>query len=296
MFKTIGEIAAIILIVYTLVYLTIRISPADPARAYLGPLATESTLQAFRHERGLDLPLFQGWLAGLRRATRADFGRSFYYERPAMGVVVDHMPVTYLRMLAGIVVGVGTGLALGLVSALFSWRFAGSAFAFMYAVPSFCVVVLFLWTGSGLLGLTPLGSPLFYELLAVACAALYPAGAVANQTANRLDFHRRKALHVDFLFMLHADRRQVISVVWKECLVEAAAISLNAIPTIFTAVSFAEIIFSLPGFGNIFITASLRNDLSIVVAAAVVLAVTYICIQKAGERLISGVDIRLHGL
>lgn len=281
------------LIVYTFVYAAIRLSPADPVRSFLGPLATESAINDLRHEQGWDLPLFKGLLVSLKRSTNGDFGHSFYYNQPALDLVLNHAPVTYLRTFLSFLIGTLSGLLLGLLSGLFSWKKASSFFSLMYAVPSFCFIVLFLWISSSGLGLTPLSAPLHFEILAVLCGALYPAGAVANQMANRLDFHRRKTLYIDFLKMLHADSKQVAFIVWREGIFEAAAIALNSVPVIFTAISFAEIIFNLKGFGSMFIASALRNDLSIVITAALVLAATYLLIQKTGDYIGESMDIRL---
>ncbi|MEW5911308.1 MAG: ABC transporter permease [Thermodesulfobacteriota bacterium] len=282
-----------IFLIYTSVFIAVRIVPTDPARTFLGPLATTSAVEDFRKEFGWDRPLWQSYFSTLSQMLRGNFGVSYYYRLPAAKVMADTIPKTFTRAGVGLLLGVVMGLLLGLASGIFRWNHSPAFFSLFYSIPSFCVLVLLLWGASTTLGWTPLSQPFFYEVLTILAASLYPAGAVGNQVAERLDFESSQPLHVTFLFMLHGSHHQVATVVWRECLIDATSITINSIPVTLGAVTFAEIIFGLTGFGQTFVESSLRSDLSVVVAGSLILSVLFLLIQKSGDAITAMIDPRV---
>lgn len=76
-------------------------SLADPARARLGPGASEAAVVALRHELALDGPLTTRVLAALSRLLGGDLGRSLALDRPVSQVVGEAWLNTLLYALPG---------------------------------------------------------------------------------------------------------------------------------------------------------------------------------------------------
>ena len=291
-FKTAIAIIIGALLIYTIVFFAVSIMPVDPARAIVGHYASESAIAAVREQFGLDRSLPVQYFLMLKQLLRGNFGTSFYFNQPAIEVLKQLAPVTLGRCLAALLLGSGLGLLLPLFLARRQFFRAEFILGLFYAIPSFCVMLILLWVTARAAGITPATSRAVYEILAVAGSALYPMGTVAAFMLARLNFNTGRPRHVDFLLMLNAPRNEILRIVWRETLPGAAAITINSIPAVLTAVTFSEYIFGLPGFGVAYIKASGRADLPLIVAGATLIGIILLVGQRFSDALVKRFDTR----
>ena len=111
------------LLVFTLVFVILRVVPGDPAVAMLSGSSTEvnftqEDLDRLRAKLGTDRPLvvqYGDWIWGL---TRLDFGTSFFYDQPIWDDLKDRVPITFeLTVLALLMAGI-VAIPLGVLSAI----------------------------------------------------------------------------------------------------------------------------------------------------------------------------------
>ncbi|MGD9322943.1 MAG: ABC transporter permease, partial [Desulfobacterales bacterium] len=81
--------------VATIVFISMRVIPSDPAQVVLGNYATEEALKAFRHEMGLDRPLWVQYAEFMSRLIRGDLGRSMITNRPIGEQIWALFPYTF---------------------------------------------------------------------------------------------------------------------------------------------------------------------------------------------------------
>ena len=291
-FKFIFAILAGALLIYTVVFFAVSIMPVDPARAIAGPYAAESAIVAVREQFGLNRPLPVQYILMLKQLLRGNFGTSFYFNQPALEVLRQLAPATLGRSLAALFFGSGCGLFLSLFLASRRLYRAEFILGLFYAIPSFCVMLILLLVTARAVGITPATNRTVYEILAVAGSALYPMGTVAAFMLACLNFNAGRPRHVDFLLMLNAPHNEILRIVWREALPGAAAITINSIPAVLTAVTFSEYIFGLPGFGVAYIKASGRADLPLIVAGATLIGVILLVGQRFSDALVKRFDIR----
>jgi peptide/nickel transport system permease protein len=279
-------------VIYTIVFFAVGIAPVDPARALVGPLAPESAVIVVREDFGLDKPLLIRYVLTLKQMLLGNFGTSIYFGKPALDVIMELAPITLGRSILALVIGCFIGAGLPLILA--RWRLfrVKLAFALLYSIPSFCVMLIILWIGARIVGVTPGGNLVIFEVLAVVGASLYPLGAIAGYMLAGLDFGKRRPRHVDFLLMLHAPRNVTLAIVWKELLPGAAAIAINVLPAVITAVTLAEYIFGLSGFGYLYIKSSERGDFPIVTAGAFLVGVILLAGQRFSDVIVRRLDTR----
>jgi peptide/nickel transport system permease protein len=108
---------ATILVVTLAVFVMLRLS-GDPASLLLPPDATIEQIQSLRESLGLNRPLLVQYWQFLMKAVRGDFGLSFRYKQPTLGLVFSHLPSTLVLAGAAIVLAVGMGVPLGLLAAM----------------------------------------------------------------------------------------------------------------------------------------------------------------------------------
>lgn len=104
--------------VLTLVFFLIRIVPGDPALAILGDSASEQSLQAFRERMGLNVPLWEQYIAFLNQIIHGNLGNSMVTGESVLAAVVHVLPHTLELAIAAIIFGIIFGLPLGILAAL----------------------------------------------------------------------------------------------------------------------------------------------------------------------------------
>ena len=112
------------LLVFTVVFVILRVVPGDPAVAMLSGGAqtekafTQEDVDRLKAKLGTDRPLvvqYGDWIWGL---TRLDFGTSFFYDQPIWDDIKDRFPITFeLTVLALLMAGI-VAIPLGVLSAI----------------------------------------------------------------------------------------------------------------------------------------------------------------------------------
>src|SRR3989454_3724464 len=100
-----------------IIFVLVRVVPADPAVTIAGPKADPETLAAIRRDLGLDDPVavqYGRYLAGL---ARGDLGRSYMTGRRVADVIAERVPATALLAATSLAIGFFFGLVLGIATA-----------------------------------------------------------------------------------------------------------------------------------------------------------------------------------
>ena len=105
----------ILLVVSALVFVVLRLIPADPLGMSLPPNATEADVAVMRHEMGLDRPIPEQYAIWLGHIARGDLGVSTHFRQPVTGLIFTALPTTLELVGAGLTLGILFGLAGGLV-------------------------------------------------------------------------------------------------------------------------------------------------------------------------------------
>jgi len=86
----------------------------NPVDVLISPDATQDIRAAAIRSLGLDLPLWQQYLAFLGRLLSGDFGRSFVFNTPVIDLVLARLPATLELALISVLVGAFIGIPLGI--------------------------------------------------------------------------------------------------------------------------------------------------------------------------------------
>jgi len=106
-------------LVSVIVFALMRFMPGDVATRMVEGHAYAPTLQALRHDLGLDRPVhvqYLDWIGGI--VLRGDFGQSYWTRQPILEEFVRRFPVTLELAALTILVSVVLGVAIGIVSAV----------------------------------------------------------------------------------------------------------------------------------------------------------------------------------
>ncbi len=105
-------------IALTMVFVLVRVIPGDPTAAIMGDYLTKETVQLLRRQMGLDLPLWEQYLRYLSAFVQGDFGRSLVTGVPVAKQLAAALPHTLVLTAAGLLLGLVSGVPLGLLLAL----------------------------------------------------------------------------------------------------------------------------------------------------------------------------------
>ena len=275
------------------VFALIEVVPGDPAEFMLGLGADEASLEALRGELGLGKPPVERFLAWTGGMLAGDFGLSYTYRTPVLGVVAERLPVSL--PLAGMAMAIVLALAPGL-AVLSAWqrgrpldRVIDATTQVGIAIPAFWLALLLIHGFSLKLGWLPAGGFAGWQhgLGQGLAALLLPAAALAVPQAAILCRIMREEL-------MQAMGREYFRTARAKGLPRLPAITRHALrnallPTLTIAgmqFSFLlagaiiiENVFSLPGLGRLLFQAIAQRDLIMVEGVVMLLVFAVVAVS-----------------
>lgn len=118
LFKRLFFLFLVVVGVATVVFFFSHLVPSDPARAALGPDATQEMVDHYVHERGLDQPLVVQYVLYLQHVATGDFGTSIVTRRSVASDLAQFIPATIELMIPSLILSVAVGLVLGVAAAV----------------------------------------------------------------------------------------------------------------------------------------------------------------------------------
>jgi peptide/nickel transport system permease protein len=303
-----------------IIFVLVRVVPADPAVSIAGPKADPETLAAIRKDLGLDDPVAVQYGRYLWSLAHGDLGRSYMTGRRVHEVIRERVPATALLagtslaigFLLGLVVGIATAARRG--SAIDVAVLLGTLIGL--SIPTFWLGNLLIYQFSYRMQLLPLGgyTPLPWPPWppAVVLATLpdfarhlvLPAGTLAivefffyarfvhTNVGNTLasDYirtARAKGVPPPRLYFVHALRNALIPIVTLLGLDVAALMS---------GVVLTETVFNWPGLGRLAVQAVFNLDIPLVAGTVLFSAVLVLVANLAVDLLYGVIDPRVqHG-
>lgn len=109
-------IPAVFLVILIIFCLT-RVMPSDPARTYLGELATDQAVEQLREEWGLNKSLPEQFGDYVVKLAHGDLGESWSTHRPVTHDIALRFPASLELAIFAILISVLIGIPLGVISA-----------------------------------------------------------------------------------------------------------------------------------------------------------------------------------
>jgi len=106
-------------LMFTAIFLLVRVVPGDAATVILGDQASAASLQALRSKLGLDLPLWQQYTDFLLDTFRGNLGRSLVSDRSVLDEALRVLPSTLELAAGAMVLGIVLGLPMGVIAAVY---------------------------------------------------------------------------------------------------------------------------------------------------------------------------------
>lgn len=292
------QMLIVVFAVVSLVFLLLQFT-GDPVQLLLPDDATQQQVDEFRERLGLDEPWHVQYLRFLQNVGKGDIGESYYYDKPALGLVVERLPAS-LQLLAGATIAsVLISIPLGVIAAVRRGRWADhlilSGSLVGISAPSFLVGILLILVFSVQLQWLPSsgrGSLSHLILPSVSLALLRIAIGIRFIRAGMLD-----VLQSDFIRTARAkglDERVVLSRhALRNTLIPFVTITGLQMGAVLGGAIVIERIYAWPGVGRLLLNALERLDYPVIIAYALVVAVVFSLINFAVDVIYFLIDPRV---
>lgn len=293
--------AVLVILGVTLVVFVLLGVAGDPAVIMLsGTGATQEQLQALRHELGLDAPApvrYGRFLAGL---LRGDLGKSLRSNRPALPLVLERMPATFLLTGSALALSLAIALPVGIISAVRPNTlvdYLGRMFAVAgQAIPVFWLGIMMVLVFAVQLQWVPPGGYGTWKHLVLPAIALglFPTARIARLLRSSL----LEVTQQDFVRTARAKGLRERQVIARHALRNAALPVVTVIGLTFGGLLggavVTETIFSWPGVGQLAVQAIYNRDTNLVQAAVVIVAIAFSLVNLTVDLLYAWLDPRIH--
>ena len=302
---TIPVLVVVTVFTFGLLYLV----PGDPVDVIYGddPSATPERLAALREEMGLADPPLQRLWDFVSGAVVGDFGDSPFLSTSIGEEILRRGEITLLLAALSIIITLLLGFPLGVIAALRrgSWldTVLGGMSSLFIAVPSFLVGIILAYVFGARLGWLPaagyvplsegVGASLRSLLLPSAALALAHVALVARlmrtQCIDALNSAyvraaRSRGVQGSKIFFSYVARNSVTPTLSIMGVLLGAALSGSIV---------IEIVFGLPGLGNLTVHALNNRDFFVVQAVMLVATVIHVLATLIADLLIGLVDPRV---
>lgn len=287
----------------------------DPVDMLVPENATAQQVESARIRLGLDKPLPVQYGIFLKDVLHGNFGKSYTYGKPAMGLILERMPATLelvaIAALLVLVIAIPLGVYAGAYPKRFSSKIIMSGSILGISLPSFWVGMMMIYIFAVTLGKLPasgrgdtvnvLGVNLsifaprglrFIILPAITLAItnvattlrLTRSGILENMRQDYIKFAKAKGVGSKTLLFGHALKNALIPVV---------TIFGMDLGNMIAFTTITETIFAWPGMGKLLIDAINKSDRPIIVAYLMATACMFVVLNFVVDLLYTMIDPRI---
>lgn len=299
--------------VVTITFILLRIGPSSPADKYLANMSARTqdpakVIAAVEARYGLDKPIYEQYCNYLVNLARGDWGWSFSTSLPVIELIKRHWIYSFQLILLSMLFASSLGLLIGIYSAVKQYTkvdYIATLFSFTgISIPNFWLGIMLIMVFSVWLGwfktYYDTGLPVFS--LANLKALILPVitlgtGMMAGHTRYarsatldnlRKDFvktARAKGLPEYIVIGKHVLRNAILPII--------TIIMFDMAGVVFGGAYLTEIIFGIPGLGQISFNAIFANDYPVVITITLIGAMVVLLTNLATDIVYTWLDPRI---
>lgn len=300
--KRLLAVIPIILFAIFLMFVLIRLSPVDPAEAYLAAAnihPTDEILAEKRQEFGLDQPLLVQYLQTVKKVVQLDFGNSYVTNTPVWQEVATRMPATIQLAVSSIVLSLVISVPLGFLAAIYKNSLIDHLSRLLSylgaSIPQFWLGYVLIFLFSVKLDMFPVegrGTWQHFVLpsitLSLALIAIYTRllrASVLEELENAyVVYGRTRGVKEKTIMVKHVLRIAISPML--------TGLGMN-LGKLLTGTIIVEQVFSWPGFGRFFIEAIFNRDIPVIQGYVVLAACLFIICNLIVDLVQLSIDPRI---
>lgn len=292
--RALGSLVAVVMIVFAMTRLsgdvTLLLLPTD---------ATAEEVARLRSSLLLDQPIPYQFLNFLWMVIHGDFGDSYIWQTPALGLVLRTLPATLELAAAAFLFGLLVSVPIGVLSAVWKDSFFDQVVKLLaltgQAIPGFWLgQILILIFAVNLNWLPTAGRGGFAHLILPAVTLGWYFAASQSRLIRSAML---ETLRQDYITFAHVKGVPRLVIIWKHALKNAALPVVTMLgvqlSTLLGGAVVTETIFAWPGIGRTMVEAILSRDYVVVQAAILFTPFAFIMINLGVDLLYGVLDPRV---
>jgi peptide/nickel transport system permease protein len=254
----------------------------DPVRIVLGIEASEERVAEVRSQLNLDSPIPEQFGSYIWNAAQGNLGVSFWQDVPALSLVLERLPATFLLAGVAVLFAVPLGLVLGLIAASRPGSLIDRAVSVIslsaVSIVEFWIALVLILVVAVQLGILPTSGFRSWEYVILPALALAykPMGRTAQMTRSSILEELSKP-YVRALVARGIPQKRIIGVhALKNAALPIITVTGDDIAQLLTGAIVIEVVFGWPGIGSLMMQAFERRDLPLVEASVLVIVIVIV--------------------
>jgi peptide/nickel transport system permease protein len=283
-----GQAIVVIIGVTIITFALLHALPGSLARDVLGSRATPQALAQFRHQAGLDRPLYTQYWLFLDQLLHGNLGYSYQYNRSVDSILASDLPRDLILGGISLILSLIIAIPVGVMQAVRrngALDYAGTGVSFLlYSMPQYAIALLLIQFLSITFNVFPAEAPQSTSALGMLAhpnALVLPIASLTLVTYAQFSRYMRSSaidtLAQDYIRTARAKGLPERLVLWRHLLRNSliAVVTLVglSLPYIITGTLIIEQVFNYPGAGLEYFQATLRNDYEVMLGITVLVGV-----------------------
>jgi peptide/nickel transport system permease protein len=267
-----------------------QVLPGDVGRNVLGGFASQDSVDAFNHQKGLDRPAVTQYLDWASHAVRGDFGTSYTSNESVNSILSRALPKSAELALLAFVLMIPLSFLGGLISALKAYgptdrviSIGGLSLTVVPEPVSALVAIVIFGIVLGWLPVSarwPEGADILVQIKYILLPALVLVGVLFGYVSRMVRAGAIDALDADYTrtaYLKGLGLRQVLfKHVLRNALLPTIAVVATQIGYLLGGLVIVERAFNYPGLGQEIVNHAVLKDFTVVQAGAMVIGATYL--------------------
>ncbi|MDX2205632.1 MAG: ABC transporter permease [Hyphomicrobiaceae bacterium] len=297
----------VMLVVAVLVFLMLRLTPADPAAIIAGDNANAEQVAEIRKRLGLDQPIATQFLIWIGKLAHGDLGESFFFKKQVVELIADRLEPTLSLALLTIIIAALVAIPLGVFAAYRqgSWldRIVMGFSVLGFSVPVFVIGYLLIYVFAIQLNWFPVqgyqrlaqgfGGWLHRLILPALTLSVIYIALIARMTRTSV----LEVMNEDYIRTARAKGQTEIKVLVRHALANAAVPIVTVvglgIALLIGGVVVTESVYTIPGLGRLTVDAVLARDYPTIQAVILLFSLVYVVINLAVDLTYTIFDPRI---
>lgn len=303
-----AQSVVVVVLVSLITFVLLQLLPGGPARAILGPHATQQQLQQYIHDNGFDQSIVVQYLRWAGQLLSGNLGYSVHLNENVTQLVTDRLPKTLVLMALSTAVALVVAVPLGVYQArrrnsIGDYLATGFSFVF-YAAPSFFLGLVLIIVFAIDLGWFPAEAPqgqTLAQIFAQPNALVLPVATLALINIASFSRYMRSSvldnLTQDYVRTARAngagESRVMALHVLRNALIPIVTLLGLSLPSLFAGALITESVFNYPGMGLLFWNEAQVHDYPVLLGVTFVVSVATVVGSLLADVTYAALDARV---
>lgn len=305
--RRVAALVPVLVIVGIVTFAIIHLTPGNPAAVMLGEGATPQQVAQLSHQLGLDRPLVEQFFTWAGNALRGNLGQSIFYQQPVLDVIGQNLlPTVYLAIFSTILsllLSWPAGVLAGRLHRSWPDKVFMSVSMIGNSIPGFWLGLMLILAFAVGLRWFPVtgyvqpaqgaGQWIWHLVLPVVVLSVNQAPIIARMLRDGVAENLGRPYIRTARAKGGSEPAVLLGHAVPNALIPTLTVIGTSLATLLSGAVVVEVVFNIPGLGNLIYTAIENRDYPLVEGTALIFALLYVGVNFLVDLLYLVVDPRI---